>query len=469
MVERNDHYSSALEADQLQEMEESLYGASGEFKRQVLDALEMDAPYNLQVLLKDRHAADIADLIRLLRPDDRQRFLTAARFSLNPEVLVKIDDSLRFEVLEILGTRAVASAVAALNTDDALELVEGLDKEQQREILQAMPAAERTILEEALTYPEDSAGRMMQREMVSVPPFWTVQEAITFIHEMEDIATHYYDIYVIDPQHRPLGEIPLGRLLKHPLDQPVSEIMSTNLHLIPVTTDQEQVAFTFQHYALVSAPVIDTRGRMVGMITVDDVVNVINEEAEEDIMHLANVRESDFYAPVITTAYWRVRWLIVTLLTSLLASFVIAQFQGAIQQITALAFLMPISAAMGGSSGMQVVTIVVRALATRALRKGNTWRAVGKEVSVGFLVGGVLAITSASVVGLWMHNVELAIVLGVGILINMLWAAFAGTLVPIILDYLDLDPAVSAGPILMTTTDIFGFAIFLWLATCFLL
>jgi magnesium transporter len=449
--------------------EGALYGVSREFERQVLDALDENDVSRLEALIRPYHAADIADFIQMLRPDDRRRFITATKTFLNPDILVELDDPIREEVLEALDTRDIAAAATDLDTDDALELIEDLDDEQQREVLRALPAGERAILEEGLTYPADSAGRMMQHEVVCVPPFWTVKETITFIREMEDMDMDYYDIYVVDPKHHPIGEIPLGKLLRSAPHKPVSEIMSVDLHPIPVTTDQEEVALTFQHYALVSAPVVDPTGRMVGMITVDDVVHVIKEEAEEDIMHLANVKESDLHAPIVTTAYWRMRWLFVTLLTSLLASLVISQFQDAIQKVTALAFLMPIAAALGGSAGMQVVTIIVRALATRTLRKGDTWRAVGKEVSVSLLVGTFFALSAGMVVAFWMHDLALSVVLFLGIFLNMLWAAFGGTLVPIFLDYLDLDPAVSAGPILMTTTDILGFAIFLGLATLLLL
>ena len=451
------------------EQDDFLYGASREFERQVLTVLEQNNRDDLQHMLAERHAADIADLILILRPDDRYRFLTAAKFFLNADTLAELDDSIRDNVLDILGLNVIAAAVTDLDTDDAVELIEDLTVEEQRQVLQAIPAGERAMLEEAMTYPLDSAGRMMQRDIVSVPPFWTVGETLSFIRETEGVTNKYYDIYVVGNKHKLIGKVPLGILLKHSADIVLSTIMVTDLHPIPVATDQEKVAHIFQHYALVSAPVIDSIGHIVGMITVDDVVHVIHEEAEEDIMHLANVRESDFYVPVVTTAYWRMRWLVVTLLTSLMASIVIAQFQGAIQQMTALAFFMPIGAAMGGAAGMQVVTIVVRALATQALRQGHTWRAIRKEVSVSLIVGGSFALVAGLIVGFWMHNIKLAWVLSLGIFFNMLWAAFAGTLVPIVLDHFDLDPAVSAGPILMTTTDILGFAIFLGLATLILL
>lgn len=464
MVERD-----PLSDDSLKTESHELYGASDDLKERTLTALSQGDEAPLFALLEEEHAADIADLIRVLKTDERRLFLETVRFQLPSEVLSELDESIRDEVFEILGTSSLAVAVKDLNTDDALDLIEDLDAAQQKEVLRAVPAGERAILEEGLGYPEESAGRLMQQEVVCVPPFWTVGEAISFIRDTDDVSDSLYTIYVVDPRHHPIGEIALSTLFKYPLDTQLSEIMSSDIRLIPVMEDQEKVGHLFRHYALVSAPVIDTSGRIVGMITFDDVFSVIEEEAEEDLMLMSKVSESDFHEPVITTAHWRTRWLIVILLTTLLASLVISYFEASIQQITALAFLLPINSAMGGSSGMQVVTVVVRALATNSLRDNDTWRAVGKEVSVSLLIGGFFAFFTGGVVTLWLDDWGLGAVLGLGLFCNIVWAAFAGTLIPIIIHRLNLDPAISAGPILATTTDIFGFAIFLGLATLFLL
>lgn len=448
---------------------QKLYGASDNLRERTLTALSTQDSASLSTLLEEEHAADIADLIRVLKTEDRRLFLESVRFTLPSEVLSELDESVREEVFEILGTSSLAVAVTDLNTDDALDLIEDLDVEQQKEILRAVPAGERAILEEGLGYPEESAGRLMQQEVVCVPPFWTVGEAISFIRDTDEVSDSLYTIYVVDPRHHPVGEIALSTLFKHPLDTQLSDIMSVDIRLIPVMEDQEKVGHLFRHYALVSAPVVDASGRIVGMITFDDVLTVIEEEAEEDLMLISKVSESDFYEPVMTTAHWRARWLIVILLTTLLASLVISYFEATLQQITALAFLLPINSAMGGSSGMQVVTVVVRALATNSLRDHDTWRAVGKEISVSLLIGSFFALFTGGVVTLWLNDWPLGIILGLGLFCNMVWAAFAGTLIPIIIHRLKLDPAISAGPILATTTDIFGFAIFLGLATLFLL
>mgnify|MGYP003109758677 CR=1 FL=1 len=461
--------SSLLENDPKGAESQELYGASADLQEKVLKALSENQTNVLFTLLEEEHAADIADLIRVLKSEDRHLFLETVRHQLPAEVISELDESVRDEVFEILGTSGLAVAVKDLNTDDALDLIEDLDSEQQKEILRAVPAGERAILEEGLGYPEDSAGRLMQQEVVCVPPFWTVGEAISFIRDTGDVSDSLYTIYVVDPRHHPVGEISLSTLFKHPLDTQLSDIMSTDIRLIPVMEDQEKVGHLFRHYALVSAPVIDASGRIVGMITFDDVMSVIEEEAEEDLMLMAKVSESDFYEPVLTTAHWRARWLIVILMTTLLASLVISYFEASIQQITALAFLLPVASAIGGSSGMQVVTVVVRALATNSLREKDTWRAVGKEVLVSLIIGSFFALFAGSLVSWWLHDTGLGLILALGLFFNIIWAAFAGTLIPILIHRLNLDPAISAGPILATTTDIFGFAIFLGLATLFLL
>ncbi|MCE2951826.1 MAG: magnesium transporter [Alphaproteobacteria bacterium] len=438
-------------------------------KGQALHALEEGNHEALISLATDYHAADVADLLEALTSDDRRAFLDIVKFDLPAEVVSELDESVREEVFEILGPAGVAAVMAELHTDDALDLLVDLDEDQQRDILSSVSAGDRALLEEGLSYPEDSAGRLMQQEIVCVPPFWTVAEAIDFVREMEAVSDNLYDIYVVDPSHQPIGGISVGSLLKNPLDVKVSDVMRTDIHPLQVTEDQERVAHLFRRYALVSAPVVDENGRIVGMITFDDVITVIDEEAEEDLLLMANVGESDFHAPVLTTAYLRTRWLLVTLFDVLVSAVVIAYFEPSIQAITALAFLMPIGANLSGSFGMQVTTVMVRALATNAVRETDTWRAVGKEVRVALIVGGGFAICCGGLASLWLMDSALGMVLAASLFLDMIWAAFAGALVPIVIDRFKLDPAISSGPIITTSTDIFGFAIFLGLATAFLL
>ncbi len=372
--------------------------------------------------------------------------------------------------MEMLGPKEVAQAFTELETDDAVDILEDLDEEAKQEILAAVPAEDRAILEEGLTYPEDSAGRLMQRDLVAVPSYWTVGETIDFLRASGDLPDDFYDLFIVDPRHTPIGRVPLSRAMRNKRAVKLTDIMETELRSIRVDMDQEEVAYMFRQYALVSAPVVDEADRLVGVITVDDVVHVIEEETEEDLMSLSGVGESDFHASALETAWRRMRWLFVTLINTIIAATVISQFDATIEQIVALAVLMPIVAAMGGNAGMQVVTVTVRALATRDLSPGsNIARAVGKEVMVNAMNAVIFAVIMGVVAGLWFHSQKLGLVLAAAMVFNMAWAGLAGTIIPIVLHRFDMDPAVSAGPFLTTTTDVLGFFSFLGLATMFLL
>jgi len=348
-------------------------------------------------------------------------------------------------------------------------VLEDLDEEAKQRILASVPVEERVILEQGLTYPEESAGRLMQRKLVAVPSYWTVGETIDFLRASDDLPDDFYDLFIVDPAHKPLGAVPLSRAMRTKRPVKLTEIMETDLRTIPVDMDREEVAYMFRQYALASAPVVDEDGRLVGVITVDDVVHVIEEETEEDLMSLRGVGD-DFHAPPLVTAWRRIRWLVVTLVNTLIASSVISQFDATIQQIVALAVLMPIVAAMGGNAGMQVVTVTVRALATHDLSPGsNLLRAVGKEILVAGVNAAAFALIMGGIASAWFHDWHLGVVLGAAMIFNMMWAGLAGTLIPLAVNHLGWDPAVSAGPFLTTTTDVLGFFSFLGLATLFLL
>ncbi len=449
--------------------EDLLFGASSELIEDISEALAENNPVKLGQLTEGLHAADMADLIDRLSNQDREKFIEAFKSSITAETLAEIDENIRKEVLEILGTKGIAAAISELESDDALYLISSLEEEQQKEVLRAISADERAILEEVLTYPEDSAGRLMQHEIICVPPFWTIEETLAFVRDTHGLPDSFYTIYVVDTRGCPMGEIYLSTLLRYSLDSPVSEVMQKIQTVFSVAQDQTEVADLFRHYNLVSAPVVEPSGRLVGIITLDDIFEVVEEEADKNLLNLAKVHESDFRAPIASTAYWRIRWLVITLVNTLIASFVISRFQGSIQQISSLSFLMTINAAMGGNAGMQVVTIVIRSLATHSLREGETWKAVGKEVSIALITGTFFSLLLGGIAAFWVHNMHLGIILSVAVFFNILWAAFAGTILPIVIDRMGLDPAVSAGPILTTTTDVLGYAIFLGLATLFLL
>ena len=329
----------------------TLYGVSQETIRALEEALEEGQKTRVQDLLKPLHAADVAVVIESLSPALRYPLLNSLRSHFNPDILSHLDETVREEVIEQLGAQAVAKALSGLESDEVVALIEDLDEEQQREILAAIPELERGIVEDTLTYPEESAARLMQREIACVPGFWTLEQTMRYIQEGRHLPEKFYDLFVTDPKHAPLGSVSLSLLLRHPPSTTMSEIMDTDIKRIPALMDQEEVAHLFQKYGLVSAPVVDETGRTIGMITVDDVVDVIEEEAEKDIMHLLRVTESDFFEPLFSTSYSRIRWLMITLLNMLMAAFVISQFQHTIQSMVALAVLMPISAAMSGNAG----------------------------------------------------------------------------------------------------------------------
>lgn len=444
------------------------YGASPELVSQIEKLLGEGKEQDIQTIVKALYPADVGDLITRFSPDSREDLVRVIEAYLDPEVIAHLEDQIKDEVLHVLGPQGVAAFLQTLESDDALHLIEDLDEEQQQEVLESIPAQDRAILEEVLTYPEDSAGRLMQREIVSVPPFWTVEEVLSYIRSSKTLPDSFYNVYIVDPRYQPIGVISLNKLLRFDGTQAVSEIMDKSLHQISVHMDQEEVANLFRHYALVSAPVVSEEGRIVGMITLDDVVDVIDEEAEEDIMRLSRVSESDFYVPTLKTSYLRSRWLLVSLINALIAAYVVNQFQGSIKENTVLSVVMIIVAAMGGNSGMQAVTVTVRALSTRDLQRSFVAKAIWKELAVATLMGSFFALLLGAIVSVWMDDLYMGIVLGVALFFNMLWAGFAGSSLPVLVRHFGMDPAISAGPLLATTTDVFGYAIFLGLATAFL-
>ncbi|MCC7274150.1 MAG: magnesium transporter [Alphaproteobacteria bacterium] len=447
----------------------SLYGLTPRLMAAIDEALRSGQDSHIRAFVRPLHPSDLADLVERLDSDDRRRLVAAIGDELDPESLVWLEDEIREEVMDQLGMARVAEAVAELESDDAVEVLESLDATERREVLRQIPAEERAVLEQGLTFPEDSAGRLMQRELVAVPPHWTVGQTIDFMRSEAELPEHFFDIIVIDPRHKAIGVVPVSRLLRARRPVRLTEIMERDFRRIPAAMDREEVARIFQRYGLVSAPVVDGDGRLVGMITVDDVVQVLDEEAEEDLMRLARVGGTNVNASVFDTARTRISWLLITLVNTLIASTVIAQFERTIEHIVALAVLMPIVAAMGGNAGMQVVTVVVRALATEDLNASNVRRVVLKEIAVGVVNGVVFASILGTIAGLWFGHARIGVVLGAAMVFNMVWAGFAGALVPIVIQRLRIDPAVGAGPFLTTTTDVLGFFSFLGLATLFLL
>lgn len=450
--------------------EEAVYDLDADLAGGVVRALAEGRAGRVRDLIQPLHYADVADLLERLSPDERTALLDVIADDFDADVLSELDDTVRDEIIDHMGPDDLATAVAGLESDDAFHIIEELDGEERRKVLDAIPGAERALIEEGLAYPDDSAGRLMQRELVSVPAYWTVGRTIDFMRaDSESLPEVFYDIFVVDPRHRPLGSIPLSRLLRTKRPIGVTDIMETEMKLIPVATDQEDVAFLFRQRDLVSAPVVDEGGRLVGAITVDDVVDVIHEEHEEDIMHLGGVPVDDLYSAAVDTMRSRFPWLLVNLATAILASVTIGLFEATIEQMVALAVLMPIVASMGGNAGTQTMTVAVRALATKELTSTNALRVIGKELIVGGFNGIIFAVITGLVVWLWFADPTLAVVLAMAMIVNMVVAGLAGTTIPIVLERAGKDPAIASGVFLTTMTDVVGFFTFLGLAAWLLL
>jgi magnesium transporter len=392
-----------------------------------------------------------------------------AERTLEPEVLTELDEGIRAAIVEQIDTQRLGAAFSELDTDDAVEIIEDLDEETQQEVLGAVADEDRALIEESLGYPDESAGRLMQRTTVSVPQSWTVGQVIDFMRETQDLPNDFYDLFVTDRKRVPIGYVPLNILLRTRRPVRIKDIMQTDLTSIPVDMDQEEVALLFRDRDLVSAPVVDAEKRLVGMITVDDIVDVIDEEAEEDLMRLAGVGNIDLYRATLDTTKTRFSWLLVNLGTAIVASLVIGLFEDSLARIVALAVLMPIVASMGGNAGTQTLTVAVRALAMRELTFENAWRFVLKEVLVGSLNGILFAILTAVVAALWFQDWVIGLIIGISMIVNLVVAGLAGTLIPLTLERRGIDPAVASSVLLTTVTDVVGFFTFLGLATIIIL
>jgi magnesium transporter len=458
----------AREREEAPEPAPPTVGLDDALVREVEAALDHDDPTLAAALAEPLHAADQADLLQLLTADRRATLVKALGPGLDPDTLTYLDEDVRNEIIELLGPRGTGAAVAQLETDDAIEVLSELDEEEQAAILAALPLPERVAIEEGLAYPEYSAGRLMQRDVVAVPEHWTVGQTIDYLRATPDLPDDFYDIIIVDPRFHPRGAIPLSKVLRSRRAVPLSELRVKELHLIPPDLDQEKVAFIFRQYGLVSAPVVSPEGRLLGVITVDDVVDVIDEEAEEDLLKLGGVQETDLFAPPWRASLKRLPWLSINVVTAIIASVVIAQFDYAIARVVALAILMPIVASMGGNAGMQTLTVTVRALAVKEVTAANTWRVLLKELGVGMLNGTAFWVVGTTLVLLWFGDWALALVFGTAILINLVVAALAGLAIPLTLDRLRLDPAVASSVFLTTVTDVIGFFAFLGLAAYFL-
>ncbi len=420
-------------------------------------------------LVRELKAPDLADVIEFLEPEERIALIQALGSSFDYEVLSELEETVRDQVSEALPNELLARAVTELDTDDAAYVIENLEESDKQEILAQLESGDREAIERNLDYPEETAGRLMQSDFVAVAPFWTVGHVIDHMRESEELPDHFSAIFVVDPAHRVLGSVDLSRLLRTKRHVPVETIMDTEHHLVIATDDQEEVARQFKRYDLMSAPVVDENNRLVGVVTVDDVVEVIQDEAEEDMKALAGVGDESLAGTVLETVRSRVPWLIVNLGTAILASSVIKAFDATIEQMVALAVLMPIVASMGGNAGTQTMTVTVRALATNKLSRLNAPRVITREGFVGLCNGIVLSTLLALVVYIWFGQGKLGLVIGAAMIVNSVAAGLAGILVPLAMDSLDLDPAPASGVFVTMITDVVGFFAFLGLASIWLM
>ncbi|MTD99778.1 magnesium transporter [Paracoccus sp. YIM 132242] len=443
-------------------------------RRELLDridaAIQAGDAALLNTLLDPMHGADIADIIERLTPAERRAFLTLYSGEIDGEILSEIDDSIRDEVIEQLPPEVVAEAVREMDSDDVVDLVEDMDEPERQEILAALDATDRAAVQQSLAYPENSAGRLMQSEVVTAPEHWTVGEAVAFLQSEEWLPEQFYHIVLVDPRRHPLGYVTLGRLLASSHATPLHDITEDSFRTISAFADEGDVAYVFNQYHLISAPVVDRDDRLVGIITIDDAMSVLDEEHEEDILRLAGVGdESHVSDGPLATARQRLPWLVVNLFTASLSAIVISRFEDTIAALVALAALMPIVASTGGIAGTQSLAVAVRALATRELGRANARRVVMRELVAGMLNGVCLALILGVAGWLIFGDVRLGMVLGAAMIVNQIVAALGGVLVPLTLNKLGLDPALASGTFVTTMTDVMGFFAFLGLATLVLL
>ncbi len=458
-----------IAADYAAEGEEAFHLSDEQIAHIITAARAQDSD-TVHEALNDLSPADIAELLAKISDEDRKEFLGMFGEIIDPEAFAEMDYELRKLALTAMPAAQVASILSRMESDDALDMIINLDEDFRKDIIRKLSSKMRLALEEGLNFPEESAGRLMQREFVAIPQFWTVGKTIDYLREAAgDLPEDFFDIFVITPTYNIAGHVPLNRIVRARRSAKIESLVLDETHTIPATMDQEEVAHVFRRGNITSAPVVDENERLIGVITIDDVIDVIDEEAQEDLLKMAGVDSGDLYRAALSTTEMRFRWLFVNLLTAFLAASVVSMFSATISQIVALAALMPIVAGMGGNAGTQTLAVAVRALATRELSKSNMWRIIWKETLVGSLNGIAFAIITGFSAAIWFQDQMLGVVIAMAMIINMIAAGFFGAAIPIVLNRMGSDPAVSSTVFLTTVTDVVGFFAFLGLAALFLL
>ena len=419
--------------------------------------------------LEDLHPSDVANLIENLSSETRAKLIEIEEFDIDPEIFVEINESIQTEILQLLSSDSIAKIIKRLESDNAISIIENLNIEKKNSVLDKLPPKDRFLLEEGLSYPEDSAARIMQREFTAVPSDWSVGQTIDYLRESKDLPQEFLEIFVVDNDFKPIGIVPSSRVLRTPREKKMNSIMREMPVLISVNMDKEEVGHTFENYNLVSAGVVNKNNKLVGMITADDVVTVVQEEAEEDVLRLAGVGDEEITDSVLIKTKRRFNWLLLNLFTALLATWVISLFGASIEQMVALAFLMPIVASMGGNAGMQTLAVTIRAIATKELSSGNFNKIVGKEFLIGILNGIIFAIITAIIVQFWFQEIKLSLLIGISMVLNMIVAGLFGILVPVSLKKVNIDPELASSVFVTTITDVIGFLSFLGIGSYFFL
>ncbi len=419
--------------------------------------------------LKDLHQSDVANLIENLSNETRIKLIELEEFNIDPDIFIELNESIQSEVLQLLSIDSIINIIKRLESDDSIKILENLEKNKKIKILEKLPPKDKFLLEEGLSYPEDSAARIMQREFTAVPSNWSVGQTIDYLRENKDLPKEFLEIFIVDNEFKPVGTVPSSRVLRTPRESKMNSIMAEMPVLIPVNMDKEEVGHTFENYNLVSAGVVNKDNKLVGMITGDDIVTVVQEEAEEDTLRLAGVGDEEITDSVIIKTKRRFNWLLLNLFTALLATWVISNFGASIEQMVALAFLMPIVASMGGNAGMQTLAVTIRAIAKKELSTSNFNRVVGKEFIIGVLNGIIFAIITAIIVHLWFKEISLSLLIGISMVLNMIVAGLFGILVPVSLKKMNIDPALASSVFVTTITDVIGFLSFLGLGSYYFL
>ena len=419
--------------------------------------------------LKDLHESDVANLIENLSNETRTKLIELEEFNIDPDIFIELNESIQSEVLQLLSTESIINIIKRLESDDSIKILENLEKNKKEVVLQKLPPKDKFLLEEGLSYPEDSAARIMQREFTAIPSNWSVGQTIDYLRENKDLPKEFLEIFIVDNEFKPVGTVPSSRVLRTSRDSKMNSIMTEMPVLISVNMDKEEVGHTFESYNLISAGVVNKDNKLVGMITADDVVTVVQEEAEEDALRLAGVGDEEITDTVIVKTKRRFNWLLLNLFTALLATWVISNFGASIEQMVALAFLMPIVASMGGNAGMQTLAVTIRAIAKKELSTSNFNRVVGKEFIIGILNGIIFAIITAVIVHLWFKEINLSLLIAVSMVLNMIVAGLFGILVPVALKKMNIDPALASSVFVTTITDVIGFLSFLGLGSYYFL